>query len=91
MKASKGVSKNSGKWEARIYIKGLGKCYLGVCDTEEEAGQLFAKANKKYIVEKQPLTSPDTLDISDVAEQPLIEKKDSEKSKYMGKPSLSCY
>ena len=78
------------KWLAQIYIKNR-LCYLGRWDTEEEAAQVVAKAKKKYIADGQALTSPDTLDISDVAEQPLIEKKDSEKSKYMGKPSLSCY
>ena len=44
------------KWQANIWIKGLGRFYIGQGDTQEEAAQLFAKANKKYIVDKKPLT-----------------------------------
>jgi len=55
-KASKGVSKCRGKWKARIWIEGLGRFYIGHGDTQEEAAQLFAKANKKYIVDKKPLS-----------------------------------
>ena len=77
---------------ARINIKNS-NCYLGSWDTEEEAAQVVAKAKKKYIADGQALTNPDTVDVSDVAdEQPLIERKDSEKtSKYVGKSSVSYY
>ena len=76
---------------AQIYIKNR-LCYLGRWDTEEEAAQVVAKAKKKYIADGEALTIPDTLDVSDVDEQPLIERKESEKtSKYVGKSSVSYY
>ena len=78
-----------GKWEARIYIKGLGRFYIGHGDTQEEAAQLFAKANKKYIVDGNELTGR-AVDVRDVAEQPLIfRREDKWTSKYEGKSSVS--
>jgi len=83
------VYKSKDKWIAQINIKNR-KCYLGYAKVEEEAAQLVAKANKKYIVDREELISSDAVDISDVAdEQPLIFRKDKELSKYQGKSRMS--
>ena len=83
-----GVSyKNGNLWYAQITIKGV-HYHIGTSKIEEEAAQLFAKAHRKYKVEGKELTSPTAFDISDVAKQPLILRKNKGTSKYQGKSSI---
>eukprot|EP00956_Cyclotella_meneghiniana_P035287 scaffold113399_cov35-Cyclotella_meneghiniana.AAC.2 len=78
-----GVSKKGNNWRARITINK--RLYdIGCVKTEKEAAQLFAKANKKYIEDRNELTGR-AVDVRDVAEQPLIFRRaDKWTSKYEG-------
>ena len=72
--------KNDSLWNVQITIKGV-HYHIGTSKIEEEAAQLFAKAHRKYKVEGKELTSPTAFDISEVAKQPLIHKKNKGTSK----------
>ena len=45
----KGVTKSGGTWHAQLYIASERRqLKLGICDTEDEAGTLYARAHYKY-------------------------------------------
>ena len=63
----KGVYKSGKKWKAQIRIPSeVERVYLGIFDSEEEAGIMYARARYKYPVEEQDysyLTKPCPLDL----------------------------
>jgi hypothetical protein len=61
------------KWHAQIMVKGR-VCNLGLYLSEEAAAQVYAKAAFKYKKCKPPTGVYGGLDLSNVPEQPLVER-----------------